>query len=327
MGGRAVSFIDRNAILAGLNYTKGQFLTRWKLRQHHSGSTAIAKSVEEAADYARDVVADYITYGGGGDPGCLAEKEIVEIGPGDNLGVALMLLAKGARKVTCIDGFEPASDAAHNARVYFTLYDRLTEEERQRVRDVVAVRGDRTATVGGDRLISRYGVRIDAPVSPLPASSCDLVLSRAVLEHVEDMRTGWKNMARSLRPDGGMWHKVDFRCHNLFGEIHPLYFLTVGDRLWNTISRPDPTLNRLRLPEFRQLAEEYFREARFYMTHVVGNVEAIPHPEMLLRGSHYGEKELELVRRIRPRLLPRYQAHSDEELLVNGVFLAVRLLR
>lgn len=322
-----MSFIDRSPLLAGLNYTKGQVLTRLKLRGHFSGSTGLSMSVEDAADYARRVVADYITYGAGGDAERLKGKDVLEIGPGDNLGVALLLLAKGARTVTCIDGFAPNFNAQHNSHIYGAIYNTLTAEERERVNDVVTLQPDGTATVGGDRLISRYGVPMDAAQAPLAPRRYDIVISRAVLEHLGNLEMGWKNMVHCLRPDGEMWHKVDFRCHTLFEQIHPLYFLTISDSLWRLISRPDPTLNRLRLPTYRELAARDFRDSRCYLTHIVGESEISPHVESLVLGTHYNQRHLDLVRAIRPQLQKYFSGYSDEDLLVTGVFLALRGVR
>jgi SAM-dependent methyltransferase len=310
-----------------MNYAKGQVLTRLKLRGHLSGSTGLSMSVEDAADYARRVVADYITYGAGGDTQRLIGKDVLEVGPGDNLGVAFLLLAKGARTVTCVDGFAPNFDADHNARIYAAIYNALSVEEQQNVHDVIALHSDGTATVGGVRLVCRYEVPMDAITSPLPSQSYDIVISRAVLEHLGDLQSGWKNMVQCLRPDGEMWHKVDFRCHNLFGQIHPLYFLTVPDAIFTPISRPDPTLNRLRSPTYRELAAEYFQESRSYITHIVGEKEFAPHVDVLIRGTHYGQRHLEILQAIRPRLLKRFSTYSDEDLLVTGVFLTLRGVR
>ena len=322
-----MSFIDRSPLLAGLNYAKGQVLTRLKLRGHHSGSTGFNMSVEDAADYARRVVADYLTYGAGGDTERLKEKDVLEVGPGDNLGVALLLLAKGARTVTCIDGFTPNFDAHHNSHIYGVIYNSLTAEEQERVRDVVTLQSGGTATVGGNRLHSRYGVPMDGAAAPLESRSYDIVISRAVLEHLGNLEAGWKNMVQCLRMDGEMWHKVDFRCHNLFEQIHPLYFLTISDTLWNLISRPDPTMNRLRLPTYRELAARDFYDSRFYITHIAGENEFSPHVETLIPGTHYSQRNVDGVRDIRPQLQKCFSDYSDEDLLVTGVFLALRGVR
>jgi SAM-dependent methyltransferase len=322
-----MSFIDRSPVLAGLNYAKGQVLTRLKLRGHFSGSTGLSMSVEDAANYARRVVTDYITYGAGGDIERLKGKDVLEIGPGDNLGVALLLLAKGARTVTCIDGFDPNFDAKHNSKIYAAIYNGLTAEERERVQDVVTLQPDGSAAVGGDRLISRYRVPMDGVAAPLEPQSYDIIISRAVLEHLGNLELGWKNMVLCLRPDGEMWHKVDFRCHNLFGQIHPLYFLTISDGVWNLISRPDPTLNRLRMPTYRELAARDFCDSHFYITHIAGENEFLPHVKSLIPGTHYSQRNLDGIRGIRPRLQKHFANYSDEDLLVTGVFLALRGVR
>ncbi len=322
-----MSFVDRSPLLAGLNYAKGQALTRLKLRGHYSGSTGLNMSVEDAAGYARRVVADYLIYGAGGNPERLNGKDVLEIGPGDNLGVALVLLAKGARTVTCIDGFAPNFDANHNSHIYGAIYNDLNTDERKRVQDVVTLQSNGTATVGGDRLLNRYGVPIESVTTPLESRSYDIVISRAVLEHLGNLEMGWKNMVRCLRLDGEMWHKVDFRCHNLFGEIHPLYFLTIPDTLWNLISRPDPTMNRLRLPTYRELATRDFYDSRFYITHIAGENEFSPHIERLIPGTHYSQKNIDSIRDIRPQLQKCFSDYSDEDLLVTGTFLALRGVR
>jgi SAM-dependent methyltransferase len=322
-----MSFIDRSPLLAGLNYAKGQVLNRLNLRGHLSGSTGLSMSVEDAAGYARRVVADYITYGAGGDPERLKGKDVLEIGPGDNLGVALLLLAKGARTVTCIDGFAPSFNADHNAHIYAAIYNALSAEEQECISDTVTLQPDGTATIGGSRLLSRYGVPMDAEASPLESHSYDIVVSRAVLEHLGNLEVGWKNMVQCLRRDGEMWHKVDFRCHNLFGQIHPLYFLTVPDTLWDMISRPDPTLNRLRLPTYREFAARDFNESRCYITHLIGDSEISPHVEKLIPGTHYSQRHLDSLQNIRPKLQQYFSNYSDEDLLVTGIFLTLRGVR
>ena len=318
-----MSFIDRTPALAALNYLKGQALSRLRLRGHHSGSTALAMRLDEAVAYVRSVVDDYVTYGALGDGERLRGKDVLEVGPGDNLGVALCLLARGANSVTCVDGFAPAHDSGHNAKLYAAIYNSLTEEEKGRVRDVVTLHPDGTATLGGDRLISRYHFPVDAQISPLESNRYDIVVSRAVLEHLLDLDAGWRTMVRSLRPAGEMWHKVDFRCHNFFGQIHPLYFLTVPDTLWNLISRPDPTLNRLRLPSYRELAAKDFQNVRIMFSHVMGEGEIQPHVEELEPERHHSRRHLESVESIRPRLQPPFRAYSAQDLLVTGIFLTV----
>ena len=229
-----------------------------------------------------------------------------------------------ARSVTCIDGFVPKHNDEHNARLYGTIYDSFTDEEKDRVRDIVTRHRDGTVTLGGARLISRYGVPVDVDQAPLESGRYDIIVSRAVLEHFADLDTGWRTMVRCLSPSGEMWHKVDFRCHKLFGELHPLYFLTIPEPVWNLISRPDPTLNRRRLPSYRELAARDFQQCRIFISHILEEAEILPHVEKLVPGQHYLPRHVESIQELRPRLQPPFSSYSDEDLLVNGIFLIAR---
>lgn len=326
-GDSTVSFIDRIPPLAALNYAKGQVLHRLGLRGHLSGTTASQRSPAEAAAYYRAVVQDYIIYGAGGDPARLQGLDILEIGPGDNLGVALLLLAHGAGSVTAIDGFDPPRSDAHNARVYRILLEGLGPDMRERLETTGLLAPGGSLDLTTPRLRAFYRTPIHEHAEPLASARYDLILSRAVLEHVAGLEAGWQAMTRALRPQGAMWHKVDFRNHKFFSEIHPLYFLTVPPRRWNWISSPDPTLNRLRLPAYRRLSARDFATTTLYFTHILDEPELLPHPAELIPDVHYSRHHLDLVRAVRPRLCPAFRDHNDEDLLVTGVFLISERLR
>jgi SAM-dependent methyltransferase len=315
-----MDFIDRSPALAALNYSKGQVLYRLGLRGHYSGSTAAAVSVNEAVDYIRNVADDYIRYGASNDPVRVSRKHILEVGPGDNLGVALRLLSLGAASVTCVDAFEPVTDTKHNALVYSALWQSLSDQERSRLEDVVSVGEDHRVTLRAD---GRLRVHYSAPIGStqhLRPDSFDLVISRAVLEHIDDLGRGWSRMHRSLKPDGEMWHVVDFRSHKMFDRIHALYFLTFREPIWRLISSPDPTLNRCRLPAYRKLLSENFQTWKIYATRILNGPPLSPFVEQLVPGRHYSAQDLERVRQIRPLLKPPFSNHADEELLISGVF-------
>jgi hypothetical protein len=318
--------IDRNPLLATLNYAKGQALHRLGLRRHRSGSTGFHLSLDGALDYICRVAHDYVQYGAGGDARRLEGKDVLEIGPGDNLGVALMLLSMGAESVTSIDGFAPQSDEQKNRRIYAALHERMTPDQRQRVAGTL-IQDGAGMRIAGTRVRAFYNCPIENTHEALQAERYGIIVSRAVLEHLADIRQGWATMVRTLQPDGEMWHKVDFRSHCLFDGIHPLYFLTIPETLWNLISRPDPTLNRARLPVYRELIDRDFMSSTIYFTEVVGRTEFQPHSETLIPNLHFDDRQLSLLQAIRPRLQEPFRNYSDEELMVSGIFLISRQKR
>jgi len=314
-----MDLIDRTPLLAALNYAKGQMLCRMGMARHHSGSTSYSTSVEEMVRYIVLVVRDYLYYGAVQD-GYLAQKHILEVGPGDNLGVGLMLLAMGAESVACLDGFAPRSDESKNRQVYAALYRAMTEEQQIRVRDELREDSEGGMAVCGKRLVAYYEAPLERKHPALAPDTYDIIISRAVLEHLADVRQGWANMVCSLKVNGDMWHKVDFRAHKLFDRIHPLYFLTIKERLWRLISRPDPTLNRERLPLYRELSTRDFESSKIYFTHVLDDAEILPHADELIAGTHYTDEELAAVRAIRAHLVEPFCGYADADLLTTGAF-------
>lgn len=312
--------IDRSPALSALNYSKGQILRRLHLRGHRSGATHAAIGVDDSVEYVRRVVTDYLDYGGLGEGG-LAGTRILELGPGDNLGVALCLVAKGARSVTCLDRFRPLRDELRNGRIYRRLHETSTAAERRVMDAALRWSADGTVRFDPERIDCRYGVAVEEASSVLPAGSFDVVISRAVLEHVYDLEAAWHGMTRLLAADGRMWHKVDFRNHGFFAGVHPLHFLTLNPALWKLVSSPDPTLNRQRLPSYLRLAAGSFERVEVYVTHVLENDELLPHRARLEAGRDYGQRELALLASIRPRLRSPFREMTDEELLISGIFM------
>lgn len=128
-------------------------------------------------------------------------------------------------------------------------------------------------------------------------------------------------MCTLLRPDGHMWHKVDLRCHGFFAQFGPLHFLRFGDRTWNRIASPDPTINRERRHVYEALCARDFGQTKSWATHVLDHDELVPHVQELIQGAHYTENDVKHVADTRPFLPSRFAALPDEELLCTGIFL------
>jgi hypothetical protein len=60
--------------------------------------------------------------------------------------------------------------------------------------------------------------------------SVDLVLSQAVLEHVEDLEENYRNMGAWIKPGGMMSHTIDFSCHGAAQEWNGHW--AFSDFLW-----------------------------------------------------------------------------------------------
>jgi hypothetical protein len=200
----------------------------------------------------------------------------------------------------------------------------MNDAERGRLEGVICFDGNGPVRVAQGTISCMYGIPIEKAVARLGEARFDLIISRAVLEHVRDLEAGWSAMVRLLSPAGEMWHKVDFRNHGKYEQFHPLFFLTFSDPAWSLMTSPDPTLNRERLSTYLRMAHDSFASVKYYATHVLEGAELRPHRERLEFGRDYGDVERELVADIRPRLSARFRSMSDEELLTSGIFLICR---
>jgi SAM-dependent methyltransferase len=251
----------------------------------------------------------------------LAGTRVLELGPGEDLSVAIRFLAAGAAAVSCIDRFEFQVDEEWRRSVYRLLLDDLDEEGRRRVSDVLTAEGRLVAEESRLRLIT--GVGIEEGAGKLAAGTFDLIVSVAVLEHVYDLEASFRAMDALLAPGGTMVHQVDLRDHGMFsgGGRHPLEFLTIADPLYRLMTSHTGAPNRDRIGTYRELLAELGHQATIKVTNVGGAPEDIvPYrehvePEPALAGS---------IEDLRPRLQGRFASLPVEELAATGIVIRSR---
>jgi SAM-dependent methyltransferase len=141
---------------------------------------------------------------------------ILELGPGRNFGLALILASQGAN-VTVADRFLSKWDHRYHSAFYKALRERWEGPG-----DAL----DATIRSAGHALIPAISSGAERLAS-LQAKSVDAVISHAVLEHVSDLPAVCRELARITRPGGVHIHQIDFRDHRDFSR--PLEFLTMPD--------------------------------------------------------------------------------------------------
>jgi SAM-dependent methyltransferase len=286
------------------------------------GRQSFRSTPESVAAYA------HRTYGlvlerSGMDAHELAGRRILELGPGDNVGLALLLLAHGAEQVVAVDRFVPLRDLAREREIYVALRETLAGEPRRRFDAAVDLTGPHAAF--DPSLLRRIeGLAIEEADGTLEAESFDIVLSIASGEHLEDSDTAFRAMDRLLRPGGRMLHQIDLRDHGLFSAQgkHPLLFLTVPDPIYRAMNSHINGPNRRMVDYYRRTLAALGYSGDALVTEVLGDGRDRERefPPRLEAGKHFGAARAALVEQIRPKLLPRYRALPVEDLLVAGVF-------
>jgi SAM-dependent methyltransferase len=286
------------------------------------GSTHRHLSVEQSVAYIDTVYRGYLEYG------CVAAsalrgRRVLEVGPGDNLGVAALLYAAGADQVVCVDKFFSRRDEVKEAAIYRALRSRLTGDARSRFDRALALR-DNKFTIDPQCIDYVTGVVAEQADNRFGRSAFDVIVSRAVLWEIFEIDRALAALDRLLRHGGVMIHKIAcvdwvFRQNG----YHPLEFLTIPDRLYEWLAADSGKSNRRTIDYYRAEMRRLGYDAVFHITQVMGRdgPEFPPGVDRLELGVHYKSDDLRSLHRIRSRLLPRFQRLSDDDLLVEDMFL------
>jgi SAM-dependent methyltransferase len=287
------------------------------------GSTHEFWSLEKSVDYINLVYREYLEYSGL-TPEAFAGKRILEVGPGDNFGVALRFLADGAAKVVSLDKFYSERNEEQQARIYRALREQLSPEQAA-VFDQ-SMRLDGQVELNKNRLEYIYGHGIEEADRILEPESFHFIVSRAVMHNVYDIERGFVAMDRVLAPGGYMAHKIDFSDENMFSSrgMHPLTFLTIPERIYRLMAKDSGKPNRKLIADYRKLMRRLDYDAKLFVSSVVGAGALRPYKENLEPGVDYSTETIDLIEGIRPKLASPYRSLSTENLAVAGIFLVAR---
>jgi SAM-dependent methyltransferase len=260
------------------------------------------ETVEDIAAYFRRCVDDYeamIASTGLAPTQLLADCMLLEYGPGDLPGVALLLLAAGARKVYCIDRFPMVALSDKNVAAIEALRLALSAEQRARFDAAFVVPGVVRSGFRADRLEYVVPPHGDSGLQ----AEVDIVLSRAVLEHVDDLPRIFADMSAAMRPGALAVHQVDLRSHGLH-RVNPLDFLVPSPGLWSLMFSHKGVPNRWRVDRYRD---------------IVGRL-----PLEVLHLEATTRAHADDVRSVRPDLAEPFRATSDEDLAWLGFWMVLR---
>lgn len=273
----------------------------------------------ESVRYIEEVVADYERYGAVSRFRGVA----AEVGPGDSAGVAMLLRGEGCDEVHLVDRYASHRDPEHHRVVYDALATRHRLEHLRR-----GSTWDERALAGIEWKVGHPAERYFADAARAGHPRYDLIVSRAVMEHLYDPLGAMADMVRCLRPGGRMLHKVDLRDHGMFSEHHDeLTFLSTPALVHRLMTRSSGRPNRVLAHRYRETLERLRRAEgiryRMLVTALVGGVPIEPH-------RAYGEIDPDLreeaERRVAARrhtLAHELRAAPDADLATAGVFLVV----
>lgn len=229
----------------------------------------------------------------------LKEKRVLEYGPGDVPGVAILMYAHGASQVVCVDRFPMVRMSPKNVQIVKIMLERLPQPVRGRAE--ACFRQAARPETGLDPRYVDYLVRPNG-LSGL-ANYVDLIISRAVLEHVNELPATFRDMYAALKPGGIAIHLVDLKSHGLHRE-NPLDFLNWPTWMWSLMYSEKGVPNRWRVNAYRDAIAQSGLEV------------VVMRPSLLASPDD--------VREVRPELAEPFRNLSDEDLSWLGFWLVCR---
>lgn len=190
-------------------------------------------------------------------------KHLVELGPGEALGVGVAALLCGVQKYTALDAvprrLAPASISMIDEiarlleRREVSSPDGWPQVEESVFRDILdeliptgripAARLDAVRSALSGRNPESATVQVIAPWADhqnILSGFADTIVSHAVLEHVTDLPGTYRAMAELLKPGGYMSHHIDLKCHGM-SKIHNGH-LAFSPALWKLVVGRKPFL-------------------------------------------------------------------------------------
>lgn len=216
---------------------------------NRSGRGRADERPEDAAAYFAGCVADYFAELGV-DASFVRGKRVLEYGPGDTLGAALLLYAHGAEAVHSVDHFAIHRITPQSAAIYRAILASLSGEARARAESAFVVAGNPESGFDPAKIeyrVTRHGVSGRR-------NAYDLILSRSVLALVDRLDDTLADVAAALKPGGVSVHKVDLSSHGLDRD-RPFDFLTWPDPLYQLMYSRKGRPNRWRVDRYQSLAK------------------------------------------------------------------------
>ncbi len=276
-----------------------------------SGTTHSRLSTEESVGYILEVFDDYKSIAG-------IDKfygRIAEIGPGDNAGVALCMIDDGCDHIDLADRFYSLRDASQQKEIYQELLKRKPKLKKLLQKSNF---GDESTFPNIKR---HYGPDAAAEVFFQKHSEYDFIISRSVLEHVDDPVLVLKETLNALKPGGKMIHKVDLKDHGMFSHhFHELKFFEIPDFLYLLMTYKSGYPNRILINQYREVLEQSDYEYKLFITQL-GGVGAIVPVELTEIPEDILDVSLKYVRQHKPKFATSLKHLNERDLVVSGFFL------
>ncbi|HLD60768.1 MAG TPA: methyltransferase domain-containing protein [Patescibacteria group bacterium] len=261
-----------------------------------------ADDIEQAISYDFSVVASWQKHLTEYTAGKTTVKDhtVLELGPGADLGVGLMLLAQGAKKYYALDanyliGATPPS-------FYDALYEKIKTQFPTASLSILPEQLSLTMRGSPDRL--NYTVDKYFNLEVVPAQEIDLVCSQAAFEHFSDVKKTIEQLSAIVKPGTILVAEIDLQTHSRWIRDHdPLNIYRYSNWFYR-LCQFSGSPNRVRPYEYAAWLEQ----------NGWGHIEVKP---LVALANEYTKK-------ITPRLAGRFQDSKNQMEVLSCMLLATK---
>ena len=222
-------------------------------------------------------------------------KNIIEIGPGPDLGTGIIILALGAKSYTAIDKNELINNTSPS--FYNVLLNRLKE-----------LPGYEKAKIAVNNIPKRnfdekfcYIYDPNFNLEKLPDKKFDTLVSQAVLEHIINISEIFQILYYKLKSHAIMINEVDLGTHTaLIRNLDPLNHLRYSDAVWDLL-RFDGSPNRLIMSDYKNILVRL-------------GFKKIEAKQLVVIDKEY-------IKKSKPNLSKRFRKYSDKDIETKSFYL------
>ena len=298
---------------------------------HGATHSLFFKDISESLDYINVQFDDYLKYSGL-SLDQLKGMRIFELGFGDNVGVALKFIAAGAERAVCLDKYYSKRDLQHQRQIYQALRETLSDTGKERFDEAIDLKTG--IELNPQKVLCIYGTDVENAKQLFEMEKFDLAVSRGAIQDIYNPDAAFAAMDKILAPGGYMLHKIDLSDQGMFRDngMNPLTYLTISESVYRLMAIDSGKPNRKLMSYYRKVMSALGYDTKLLITGIIGvgvcgKGDLHPHKEKVELNVDYPESTLQMVREIRPRLVPEYRAMPYDELIVDGIFIVAGKLR
>lgn len=222
-----------------------------KSRRRSSLYVNPTRGIDKNIDYANSVYQDYIKvlkdikFN-------LSNKKVLEVGTGSNFLVSFNL------KKDC--NYIKSIDVSNCLDLNTNIYNVFLENNLKLLKSVKDFMKSKVDFFSFENF--KYEV---VGLEKESETKFDLILSRAVFEHLDKPEESVKNCSKILNKKGVMIHEIDFRDHGIFThfKLSPFFFYSIDSVYWKYSQKKHKGLpNRLTSHDYMQLFKKYFKNSK-----------------------------------------------------------------